>query len=362
MKDISIYVHIPFCRRKCSYCAFNSFVGDTAKIDEYIDLLCKEISSRAVKRPVRTIYFGGGTPSVLSCEQFSRIVNTIFDNFDVFEDAEFTVEGNPDSLNEEILSAWKKLRVNRVSIGVQSLDDKILKKIGRLHNKSQALSAVKLARKMFDNVSCDLIVGLENESGKDLCEHAKQLLALGVKHISCYLLEVYENTPLKNMIDQNLYKPQSDEQTIFAFNKLANYLVDAGFERYEISNFAKPGYESQHNMRYWNRDDYLGFGLGAHSFVGNVRTENGKTFEDYAIGKNSCEHLTPKMEDEEKIMLGLRCKLGVDLKSLSVIDLEKNAYFQDYLKQGILKRENERVWLNEMFYGVSNTIISNLFE
>ena len=256
-REISIYVHIPFCEKKCAYCAFNSFCADEETKNKYINLLCNEISCRSAdfnsssnKAVVRTIYIGGGTPSILNEEQISKVINTIYNSFDVYDNAEFTIEANPNSITEEKLKCWKSLRVNRLSVGVQSLNDKSLAKIGRLHTKKDALEKIKLARKFFDNVSADLIVGLENESGKDLCQYAKDLLALGVKHISCYLLEVYENTPIFSMIEREKYLPLNDEQTISAFHKLATYLQDKNMQRYEISNFAFDGYESQHNLNY----------------------------------------------------------------------------------------------------------------
>ncbi len=364
-KDISIYVHIPFCERKCKYCAFNSFCATEHEKEEYIGLLCREIESRAKdvsqEYAVRTIYFGGGTPSVLSPQQFERVTSTIFECFDVYDNAEFTVEANPSSITPEKLEKWKQLRVNRLSIGIQTLKDKSLAQIGRLHSREMALEKLKLARKLFDNVSCDLIVGLEGQSGKQICGEAKELLSLGVKHISCYLLEVYPNTPLFHMISNGQFSPLSDEDVVATFNKLATYLQDAGMQRYEISNFAFPGYESRHNLNYWSRGEYLGFGISAHSFLHGKRTENAATVADYRDGKVTAETLSPREEDEEKIMLGLRCNLGFRLSDLKAIDLEKNPYFADYLGQGILRRSGGVVTLNPLFYHLSNTIISNLF-
>ncbi len=361
-KDISIYIHIPFCEHKCNYCAFNSFCGTEQEKDEYIDLLCKEIASRKVNACVKTIYIGGGTPSVLNEKQIEKVVGAIYENFKVEKYAEFTIEANPSSITESLLKKWRELGVNRLSVGVQSLSDKSLKKIGRLHNRKMALEKIALARKLFDNVSCDLIVGLQGESGKDLCRHARELLLLGVKHISCYLLEIYQNTPIFKMIEKGKYLPLNDDETISAFNKLANYLQDEGLERYEISNFAVPKFESKHNLNYWARGEYLGFGISAHSFLDGKRIENAGNLQDYALGIQNVEILTEKEEDEERIMLGLRCCLGVNLKSLKVIKIEKNAHFCDYLQQGILVKNKDVVKLNPLFYHISNTIISNLFE
>ena len=361
MKDISLYIHIPFCEKKCVYCAFNSFCAKDDVKEKYISLLCDEIKRRKLPRIVKTIYFGGGTPSTLSPAQFKRIYDCIYDNFDVYDNAEFTVECNPNSITEEFLKCYKSCRVNRLSIGVQSLSNKSLKKIGRLHDKQTALDKIKLARKYFDNISCDLIVGLEGEDGKALTGYAKQLLTLGIKHISCYFLEVYQNTPLFKMIEDKKYTPLTDEEQVSAFEKLSNYLIDAGMERYEISNFAYPQYESKHNTNYWKRGEYLGFGISAHSFIGGVRTENAASLDDYEKGITTSEKLTVKEEDEEKIMLGLRCNLGVNLNELK-FDLKENPYYKDYIKQGILTEKEGLVKLNPMFYQISNTIISNLFE
>ena len=362
MKEISLYVHIPFCESKCAYCAFTSFCATDEVRENYVKDLCEEIKRRKTKNPVKTIYIGGGTPSVLTEKQISQIVNTIYENYDIYDNAEFTIEVNPNSLTAEKLACYKSLRINRLSVGVQSLNNKSLKKIGRLHDKKMALEKIKLARKTFDNVSADLIVGLENESGKDLCGYARELLALGVKHISCYLLEIYENTKIYQMIKQKKYTPLDDDKTIDAFEKLSNYLVDAGMERYEISNFAFEGYESKHNLNYWSRGDYLGFGLSACSFENGKRTQNALKFDDYGQGIVEVENLSEKEEIEEIIMLGLRCKLGVDLKTLKKMgyNIEDNQSFKDYLKQGVLKQDGDKIFLNPCFYHISNGIIANL--
>lgn len=361
-KDISIYIHIPFCEQKCNYCAFASFCVSESEKEKYIEFLCKEIEKRKSSRPVKTIYIGGGTPSVLSEEQIEKVVKAVYKNFDVYEDAEFTIEANPNSITEEKLLKWKKLRVNRVSIGVQSLSDKSLKKINRLHDRKTAIEKIKLARRYFSNVSADLLVGLEGESGKDLSKYALELLSLGIKHISCYLLEVYEGTKLYDLVQSKKYLPLDDDKTIEAFNKLSNFLVDKGMERYEISNFAFSGFESQHNLNYWARGDYLGFGLGAHSFEKNRRYCNSDKFSEYYESKVYKENLTSKEIIEEEIMLGLRCKLGVDLEKIKNLgyDLTKNEHFADYLRQGIIKQNGNVVTLNPTFYHISNTIIANL--
>lgn len=362
MNDISLYVHIPFCQQKCNYCAFVSFCANEEIIEDYIDVLCHEIKTRKVSRPVRTIYIGGGTPSVLSEACLKKLVDCIFDNFEVNKDVEFTIEANPNSLTEDKLKLYKTLGINRLSIGVQSLSDDSLKKIGRLHTSKEALNKLALASKYFDNISADIIVGLEGENGDDLCRYAKELLKCKVKHISCYLLEVYQNTKLGDMVAKNEYVPLDDEQTVEAFNELANYLQNAGFLRYEISNFALNGYESKHNLNYWARGDYLGFGVSAHSFMDNVRVQNSSNLISYKSGQTQTEILSPKEEIEEIVMLGLRCNLGVEKSKIKKMgyDIEKNPYYLDYFKQGIIEEIDGKIFLKPTYYHISNTIISNL--
>lgn len=360
MRDLSIYVHIPFCEKKCNYCAFNSFCADYQIREMYIGMLCDEIVRKKVENPIRTIYFGGGTPSILDEKQIEKIVKTIYDNYNVYEDAEFTIEANPSSITENLLKKWKELRVNRVSIGVQTFNDKSLRKLGRLHDKKMAVDKIRLTRKYFDNVSADLLIGLEQE--KNVCRYARELLGLGVKHISCYLLEVYDNTKLSQMIQEKQYLPLDDDKTIMCFNKLANYLQDMGLERYEISNFCYPGYESKHNLNYWERGEYLGFGLSAHSFFNSVRSKNADKLDEYKAGISECEYLTQKDKIEEIIMLGLRCKLGFSIEEVKQMgyDISENSYYKDYLNQGVLKFIEGRLFLNPVYYHISNTIISNL--
>lgn len=360
--EMSIYIHIPFCEQKCNYCAFASFCANQQQIENYIEKLCQEIESRKLDKKVSSIYIGGGTPSILSESQIERIVKTIFDHFDVYQDAEFTIEANPNSINESKLKKWKSLGINRLSVGVQSLNDKSLKKIGRLHTKNMALEKIALACKFFDNVSADLIVGLEGETGKSLESYAQKLLELKVKHISCYLLEIYQNTKLSQLITQKKYKPLDDEHMILAFNKLSNFLQDKNLLRYEISNFCYDGFQSKHNLNYWARGNYLGFGLSAHSYIDGCRRANAETFEGYFSNIFQIENLSVKEEIEEIIMLGLRCNLGVDLKQVESLGyvLPENIYFKDYKSQQIIVVKKDKMFLNPLFYHLSNTIISNL--
>ncbi|MBP3619403.1 MAG: radical SAM family heme chaperone HemW [Clostridia bacterium] len=365
-KALSIYIHIPFCKRKCNYCAFSSFCAESSLVDKYLNLLCKEIVDRKTSRPIKTIYIGGGTPTILNENQITLIVETLRKNYDLSKVEEFTIEANPNSISLRLLETYKSLGINRLSVGVQTLSDTALEKIGRLHTANEAIEKIRLAKTIFENISADLIIGLENQSGKEVCQYAKKLIDAGVKHISCYLLEIYENTPLYLQIESGKYKPLDDEKTIEVFSELAESLKGYGLKRYEISNFASEGCESKHNLNYWQRGEYFGFGLSAHSFVGKNRIKNSDNFDDYERGEQEIEELSEKEEIEENVMLGLRCDIGVNLRALKKYsyDLSENGYFKEYCKQGILQVEQSAngiiIKLNPKFYHLSNTIISNL--
>ena len=359
-KEISVYIHLPFCERKCLYCAFTSFVSSEDLQKEYIKHLLKEIEKFENGYKAKTIYFGGGTPSVLRLDLLEKIFDALKTKFEIATDAEITMEVNPNSVGEEKFKFYKKLGVNRLSIGIQSLNNKTLKKIGRLHTKEEALNKLKLAKRYFDNVSCDLILGLEKE--KNVVKYAKKLIKFGVKHISCYMLEVHEKTPLFNLVESKKYRPLNDEVVAKSYEKLRKFLKKKHFNQYEISNFSLPNFESKHNLAYWSYDDYVGFGVSSHSFIHGVRYENPNVLNDYYEGKTYSETITNDKEIEERILLGLRCKNGVDLEKLKKMGyfLEKNEFFMQFLEKNILKKENDKVYLNPNYYAVSDFIIEHL--
>lgn len=360
---ISIYIHIPFCESKCIYCAFTSFCASKEDKERYVEFLLKEIEKRKVKNPIQSIYIGGGTPSVLTTRQIEKILNCVKVNYKILDNAEVTIEVNPNSIDEEKLKDYKNMGINRLSVGVQSLNNNSLKKIGRLHSKKQALHALKLARKYFDNISADLILGLQGEKFKKVKRHVKTLIKNKINHISCYMLEV--QTPnFSNLIAQKKYLPLDDDTVAKVYEKLVKFLRKKGYTQYEISNFAKDGKLSQHNLNYWKVGQYLGFGVSAHSYYNNIRFYNSDNFEQYYAGDVSQETQTSKTLAEEIIMLGLRCCLGVDLKNLQKLgyDVSKNAYFEDYVHKQILYIKDGKMFLNPKFYAVSNIIISNLID
>lgn len=356
---MGIYVHIPFCESKCTYCAFASFVRDENFQARYFEFLNKEIKScNFPDREVASIYFGGGTPSCVSEKQIVKTLQTIKSAFHVLPDAEITIECNPCSASLEKLKTYHSAGFNRVSFGVQSLDESMLKFLGRRHTKAQALAAIENAKRAgFDNISADLLLGLPKG---DIQNDAKILLRSGVKHISAYMLQVEDGTPLKNMVESGKVKLTSDDQTVDNYQKLADFLQKNRFLQYEISNFALKGYKSKHNFAYWTGQAYLGFGLGAHSFDGKYkRFSSADNFEDYFAGKQNVEQLSPSQRDEEMIMLGLRCESGFDAKKLH-FDISKNANFQKYINGGVLQKIGSTIKLNPKFYNISNSVIIDL--
>lgn len=353
-----VYVHIPFCDSKCAYCAFASFVAKNDIKEKYFNHLCAEIDQYPIKEKVGSIYFGGGTPSSVEPEQIVRVLNTIQSKFDVDSAAEITIECNPCSVDRQKLQTYKNAGFNRISFGVQSLDDEMLALIGRRHNSRQALAAIAEAKSVgFDNVSADLLLSLPKG---DVTSDAQKLIECGVKHISAYMLQIEEKTLLERMVADGKFVPKSEDETVGDYQKLAEFLQKSGLNRYEISNFAYLGCESKHNSLYWTGEKYLGFGLGAHSFDGDkIRSANASNFADYFAGKKQCETLTKQERDEEIIMLGLRCKYGFDLKKLSV-DLTHQPDFCDLLKRKIIVKNRNTISLNPEYYPVSNLIIIKL--
>ncbi len=356
---IGIYVHIPFCESKCVYCAFASFVKDESFQSDYFEFLNKEIRTcKFEDRQVSSIYFGGGTPSCVKPEKIVEVLTTIKNNFKVSENAEITIECNPCSTSLEKLEAYHSAGFNRISFGVQSLDSKMLKFLGRRHDKAQALDAIKKAKAAgFENISADLLLGLPKER---VLKDAKCLMRQGVKHISAYMLQLEEGTKLKSLVEGGEVELPSEDKVVKTYQKLCKLLQKNGFAQYEISNFAQNGFKSQHNYAYWTGRAYLGFGLGAHSFDGAfVRWANADNFEDYFLGKQNKECLSPAQRDEEIVMLGLRCDAGFDKTKLS-FDIEKVPAFKQLLANNILIQKGNKVFLNPTYYNISNSVIIKL--
>ena len=361
---LGVYIHIPFCESKCAYCAFSSFVTAEAEQEKYVDALTEEIAAFAEeKRDVDSIYIGGGTPSILSLNLMKKVIDAVKNKFSLKDGCEFTIEANPCSLTEEKCAFYKENGVNRISLGVQSLDDGQLKFIGRRHNAQIAIDAIKLAKRYFDNVSCDLLIGLKGMEKQRFLHQIEILQQLGVKHISAYMLQIEEGTPLYKMVEKDENILPEDDEAVEVYEAAAEKLKELDFHRYEVSNFAQKGFESYHNYKYWTGIEYVGFGLGAHSYLNGVRMANASSFKGFYNKQLSClEVLDKNQKLEEHIMLGLRCKAGISkivMKSMGY-DIAGNENFQEFKNQGILVENGDIITLNPQYYGINNYVIVKL--
>ncbi len=368
---LGIYIHIPFCQQKCKYCAFSSFVLTEQEQEKYIQKLLDDINNFHKKYPqekykmIDTVYIGGGTPSLLSIENLEKIISAIKSNFLLAKNYEWTIECNPNSISEEKLKFYKESGINRLSIGVQSLDNEALKFAGRIHDSDMAINSIILAAKYFDNISCDLLIGLQGMTKDKFIFQLEKLVSLGVKHISAYMLQIEEGTPLKKMVDDKKVNLPDDEQSIEIYQETYKFLSDKGFERYEVSNFALKGYESRHNLKYWAGDEYVGFGLSAHSYIEGQRLSCADRLSLYYNDEGGfIEKLTEKELIEEHIMLRLRCKLGIDKNYLlsKGYDITKNINYAVFIEKGVIipSKDDNKVFINPQYYGVNNYVISSL--
>ena len=319
-----VYVHIPFCEKKCGYCDFNVYSGYKAESQaRYVDALCEEIRRRADGQTILTIFIGGGTPTLLPAESLGRILSELRAGFAVPEGVEITVEANPNDATPEKLSALKEFGVNRLSFGVQTFDDGLLKQIDRVHSARQAVDALQMARAAgFENLSLDLMFGLPRQTLKGWDATLEKALSLNVPHLSMYGLMVEEGTAFWARRERGKL-PLPEHDTEAAMFGLAQERAEAaGLRRYELSNYALPGFESKHNSLYWRNDPYFGFGAGAWSYLGGVRARNVKKPPEYALKVREMgwpvdlgerEELTPAEVMGETAMLALRTVKGLDL-------------------------------------------------
>jgi len=368
-----LYLHIPFCESRCYYCDFYSstFKGNR---DLLLSSIQKELRERRqyIKEPVRTIYFGGGTPSQLTTEEISSLLQTIFDNYDCRVE-ELTLEANPEDLAADYLQALKSLGVNRLSIGVQSFDDEDLKRINRRHTAQKAIEAVQLAQQIgFDNISIDLIYGLPQQTLMGWKKNIQQAIDLNVQHISAYSLTFEEGTMLTKMRDRGEIMEADEELSFEMFKLLRQTLSENGYVPYEISNFALPGYESKHNSSYWNYVPYLGVGPSAHSFDGKSRRWNIANSRLYiskmADGDTyyNMEMLDNFTRYNEYVMTGLRKKEGVDIAVLETLfGKDLRDYFlrmiDAYIKEEKVIKEGQHYYFSEDGIFISDYIIEELF-
>ncbi|MDN5331001.1 MAG: hypothetical protein PWP45_226 [Tepidanaerobacteraceae bacterium] len=320
MDAIALYIHVPFCIKKCAYCDFNSYT-ELEYVPLYLDSLKREISFYSnIERTISSIYIGGGTPTVLNEKELPSLVDAVRGAFNISPGLEFTVEANPETITREKLKVLREAGVNRLSLGLQSFDDKLLKAIGRIHTAEGFLKKFFMAREAgFDNINVDLIFGLPQQKVEDFCDSLKKLLDLSPEHVSCYSLSVEEGTKFYELKEKGLlFLPSEDEERMM-YHSARRILEEGGYSHYEISNFAKPGRECRHNLVYWTYGEYLGLGAGAHSFIDGVRFYNVYDFKDYiekvkekGSAVENREKLSGEDQQAEFIILGLRLVKGVD--------------------------------------------------
>lgn len=318
MKKIGIYIHIPYCKQKCHYCDFISFSGKESSIEKYIQTIKKEIDEcQHTDFDVSTIYIGGGTPSIIKEKYITEIINKIREKFIVLQNAEITIEVNPGTVTREKLKEYKKSGINRLSIGLQSTDNAILKKIGRIHTYQEFLESYNMAREEgFNNINIDLMFALPEEDEWGIAIQVSEIINLNPEHISIYSLIVEENTKIKEMIENNKITLPTDEEERAMYWKIKSLLEENGYTHYEISNYCKSGKNSKHNMDCWEQKEYLGFGTSAHSYFNGKRFSNKKTIEDYIENyneKNIEEEQTKEEMAKEYMILGLRKIEGVSI-------------------------------------------------
>lgn len=369
-----IYIHIPFCKQACHYCDFH-FSTSLKKKSELVSALQNELVLRKNElpnEPIKTIYFGGGTPSLLNLEELTAIFKTIYTEFTIAENPEITLEANPDDLSEEKINELANSKINRLSIGVQSFFEEDLKLMNRAHNAEEALNSIKLTRSKFDNISVDLIYGIPGMSNERWQKNIQILLDLDIPHISSYALTVEPNTALQKFIEKGKIKPVDDAAAAQHFETLRTVLKNAGFEHYEFSNYGKPGYFSQNNTAYWLGKPYLGIGPSAHSYDGNSRKWNiaNNTLYIKAIERSELplevEELSITDRYNEYIMTRLRTYFGVDLVE---VESKFGKEYLEYLKEQsvvlfekeFLRIENDVMHITEKGTFLSDGIAADLF-
>lgn len=369
-----IYIHIPFCKKACHYCNFH-FSTQTKHIDAFIDALLLEIELRKgyINDPIQTIYFGGGTPSLLSEDQIKLIVSKISAHYNLNELVEFTLEANPDDINAVNLASWRKMGINRLSIGIQSFQQEALAWMNRAHEVNQSHQAIQLAKEAgFNNLSIDLIYGTPHYTKTHLLADLKMINDYQIPHVSCYALTIEEKTALHSMIEKGKMDTVVSEVQAEHFEIIVDYLNSIGFEHYEISNFAKPGNRSQHNSSYWKSLPYIGFGPSAHSYNGISRQWNIANNALYiqALEKKELhfeiEQLDQVAQYNEYMMISLRCIEGFDLHIIgerfgnAYVD-HTNTIIQTLAEQEILTRTNNGYSISKSAKFLADGIASEFF-
>ena len=357
-KDKTVYIHIPFCGSICSYCDFCKFLKNDEWIYNYLEELNEEIKQNYKGEIVNTIYIGGGTPSCLNIDELNKLFE-IINIFNKSENIEFTFECNIENINEEKLKLLYNNGVNRLSIGVQTFNDKFLKFLNRNHNKEMIKEKIELAKQTgFTNINIDLIYALKDQSIEDLKEDLNNFLSLDITHLSTYSLIIEPHTKLYIDNIENIEEDLDYEM----YNTIINTLESNGYNHYEISNFAKDGYESKHNLTYWNNNEYYGFGLGASGYINNVRYDNTRSINEYLKGNYILDkhELSREEQIENEFILGLRKIDGINKKNFYNkynIDIKSIDVVNKLLKENKLIEDKKNIYINPDYIYVSNDIL-----
>ncbi len=360
-KILGIYIHIPFCARKCKYCDFLSGPAGKDVQEKYVEMLIHEIENyeELLKSSVtETIFFGGGTPSILEGTEIVKVMEKLRDFGNISDTAEISIEANPGTVTEEKLLLWKQAGINRISFGLQSADNEELKRLGRIHTWEEFEENFELARKCgFDNINVDLMSALPGQTVDTWRKTMERVTALNPEHISAYSLMIEEGTPFYDAYADHPELLPSEEAEREMYYETKAFLASKGYERYEISNYARPGYECRHNLSYWERVDYLGLGLGAASLLGNVRKSNQTDLTEYLKGnfEGESETLSQINAMEEHFFLGLRKMKGVDWTPYKA---RYEKIVEKLTADGLLEKDGESICLTELGIDVSNYVLA----
>lgn len=351
MEELGIYIHIPFCKQKCFYCDFCSFANKNEMQEKYVETVINEIKNitHKEKYTVTTIYLGGGTPSILNPEYIKNILQEIKSSFKILDDAEITIEINPGTVNEEKLKRYKEYGINRLSIGLQSANDKILKNIGRIHDYKQFEETFFFARKCgFKNINVDLMIGLPTQAIEDVKQTLEKIIQKNPEHISVYSLIIEEGTIIEKLINENKLQLPDEETERIMYWTVVNELKENGYNQYEISNFSKKTYESKHNTNCWKQKQYIGLGTSAHSYLNKKRYSNTNNIEEYIkniqesnISKNITIHeeQTEESTMNEYMLLGLRMIQGININEFKQkFKIDPTIKYKEILEK--LQKEN----------------------
>lgn len=370
LKELSIYIHIPFCISKCYYCDFLSFTKENERIEEYINALKREIISYKSKLKnyiIKTIFIGGGTPSAIDSKYIVEVMDLIFEKYNISNEVEVTMESNPGTLSDQKIKDYLKANINRFSMGAQTFNEDLLKSIGRTHSVEDIYESVKLLRENgINNINIDLMSGLPNQKLKDVKNSLTQVIKLKIPHISSYSLILEEGTKLSNQYLNGEAELVGDNLDRKMYHETKSYLEENGYNHYEISNFSRPGYECRHNLVYWDINPYIGLGLGSHSYFEGKRFNNICNLDEYIkkSDKNPIENeilIDKKEEVVDYCLMGIRIIEGIDKNEFeNRFKKDIEYYYKDVLekhkKNGLIEEKDSKIYLTKKGLDLANLV------